>query len=96
MAREPLVEYGVNITTQTENLRTLMPGGIYRETMPIVPYYEGTFTVSPAGEEYSASIYSRRKMFSLRDLLQGQDAKRLIAMGRRVNMLILIRQAISS
>lgn len=83
MAREPLVEYGVNITTQTENLRTLIPGGIYRETMPIVPYYEGTSTVSPAGEEYSASIYSRRKIFSLRDLLQGQDAKRLIAMGRR-------------
>ncbi|NLM51585.1 MAG: hypothetical protein GX197_02020 [Firmicutes bacterium] len=82
MAKEPVPEYGVNIITPTQNLHTLMPGRIYRETISTVPYFEGTSTVSQPDGEYSVSIFSRRTMFSLKDLLQDVHVEKLVAMGR--------------
>jgi len=82
MAQEPVPEYGVNLITPTQNLRTLMPGRIYRQAMTTIPYFEGTSTVTQAEGEYSVSVYSRRTMFPLQDLLPEITVEKLIAMGR--------------
>jgi hypothetical protein len=75
------LDFGVNIITTEKNLLHLTPGGLYKRLIPIIPRFEGTSTVKHEGVEFSTSIYTRRKLFPLEDLLAGIAGSRLIIMG---------------
>ena len=83
ITKEANPDYGLNIITADANLRLLTPGSLYKEMMPIIPYFEGTSTVDHDGRTFSTSILSRRRLFALADLVAGHDAKNLLAMGSK-------------
>ena len=83
MAENAPPETGVNIVSQEANLLQLTPGGVYKGSMPVVPYFEGASTASHDGKQYGTSVYTYRRLFPLSALLPPESGKRLLAMGRQ-------------
>jgi hypothetical protein len=81
IAGDAPADFGVHIITPENNLLNLTPGNLYTGLMPIIPRFEGTSTIKHEGVEFSTSIYTRRRLFPLADLLPDIPAERLIIMG---------------
>lgn len=79
---------GVNIITADQNLLNLTPGNLYKKLMPTIPRFEGASTLTHEGREFSASIYSRRRLFALADLLAAIPGERLMITGSRGEQLL--------
>ena len=76
-------ESSINIITAEQNLFSLTPGNLYKTHMSIFPRFEGASSLSHEGQEYSVSIYSRRRVFPLEDLLPAAEGTKLMIAGAR-------------
>ncbi|NLZ39281.1 MAG: hypothetical protein GX893_06710 [Firmicutes bacterium] len=83
IAPDAPLNFGVNIISQTENLAYFTPGQLYKETGVQMPYFEGTSTVTNDGGQNSVSIFTRRQLYPLRDLVDFSEAEQFVVMGAK-------------
>ncbi|HAA38382.1 MAG TPA: hypothetical protein DCE00_05870 [Firmicutes bacterium] len=81
IAEDAPLDYGINIITQDANLAHFTPGQLYQLHSMHVPYFEGTSTVTSGGKENSVSVYTRRYLYPLTDLVELNGDEQFLVMG---------------
>lgn len=81
IAADAPLNYGMNVITQDANLAHFTPGQLYQLASRHLPYFEGTSTVTPEGKQNSVSIYTRRQLYPLAELVELTGEEKLIVMG---------------
>jgi len=78
-------EYGLSIITTGENLLNITPGQAYGRTTEYLSL-EGNVSMEKNGSQYKASIYSKKKVIRIEELLDHDIEENFILMGRDGNI----------
>lgn len=73
--------FDLTIINLEKELMRITPGQLYTRTLLEYPYAEGQAAVENGGKTYTTSVYTKRKVFSLNDLIPGQNEAMMLVMG---------------
>lgn len=81
VSNENSLDIGINIIKDSENIANFTVGQLYSDKRTTLPYFEGKSTVDRDKEEYSTSIYTHKKIFTLEEVVSVQDVQNALIMG---------------
>lgn len=73
--------FGLTFINPDNDLITITPGQLYIRTVLNYPYAEGKASVENGGKTYTSSVYTRRKVFKLADLVPSMKGDRMLVIG---------------
>jgi len=73
--------FGLTVINLEKELARITPGQLYTRTLLQYPYPEGQAAIKNQGKNYTASVYTQRRVFRLADLTPVQDGAMLLLMG---------------
>lgn len=62
-------DIGMNIIRSGENIENISVGELYANTSTSMPYFEGESKKEKDGKEYSTSVYTQKKILTVKDIL---------------------------
>jgi len=79
-------EYGLSVIDPDENLLSITPGQAYGRTTEYLEL-EGDVSMEKDGDQLGASIYSKKKVLGIEELLDNGTYEKLVVMGRDGNII---------
>lgn len=82
VSKENTWEYGLNIISQDQNLANITPGQMYQKTIKLNPNFEGKSSVKKGRHTYETSVYTMRRIFQLKDVIENVMIEKILLMGQ--------------
>lgn len=77
-----LDKYDFNIINRNGSLIKTTPGKLYTGSVIEYPYFEGEASLKNGGKVYESSVYTRRKVFKLGDLIGSHNENQILLLGK--------------
>lgn len=74
-------DFGIRVTNQETELLRVTPGQLYTRAITEYPYFEGEASAQNGGNTYESSVYTKRRVFELDDLISANGVDMILVTG---------------
>ncbi len=74
---------GMNIIKSGENIENITVGELYSNISTFLPYFEGESKTEKDGKNYNTTVYTQRRIFKLKDILNDHSWDKALVMSKK-------------